>query len=172
VPLMVLAGLAVIGGILGFPEFWGMNNWISEYLSPVIYRKNPSTLTHETEWTLMGIAVLAAVASIYTAYNVYRKNNVLPAAKEENMAGFERFVYHKYKVDEFYEAIITKPLNAISSAFYKFFDLQVVDGIVNGIGTGVKSLSSVVRRLQTGNIGVYIFAMVLCIIVILYAGLK
>jgi NADH-quinone oxidoreductase subunit L len=157
---------------MGFPEFWGMNNWISEYLSPVIYRRNPSTLSHETEWILMGIAVAAALASIYTAYNVYRKNKVLPAAKEEDMAGFERFVYNKYKVDEFYDAIITKPLDAISVAFYKFLDNQVVDGIVNGVGSGVKTLSGVVRKLQTGNIGFYIFAMVLCIILILFAGLK
>jgi NADH-quinone oxidoreductase subunit L len=172
VPLMFLAALAVVGGLAGLPEFWGTNNWISGFLSPVIYRKNPSTLNHETEWFLMGLATLAAVVSTYIAFVVYRKNNIMPAAKEENMNGVERLIYNKYKVDEFYNSVITRPLNAVSEGFDKFFESQLIDGIVKGVGNGVKSLSGLVRQLQTGNIGVYIFAMVLCIAAILFFGLK
>ncbi len=171
VPLIVLAILAALGGVMGLPEFWGTHNWIADYLSPLIYRKNPSILSHETEWVLMGLAVAAAAVSIYTAYNVYRKNNILPAAKEEDMGGAERFVYHKYKVDEFYEAVITKPLNLISEAFYKFFDLKIVDGIVNGTGQAVNWFSELIRKLQTGNIGFYILAMVAGIVAILFTSL-
>jgi NADH-quinone oxidoreductase subunit L len=170
-PLIILAVLAVFGGLMGLPEFWGTKNWISEFLSPVLYIKNPSTLAHGTEWFLMALAVSAAVVSIYIAYSVYRKNNIQPASSVEEMGTVERFVYHKYKVDELYESIITKPLNFVSDIFYRYFDRKFLDGIVNGTGTVVVEFSKLTRQLQTGNIGFYILAMVVSIIIILFTSL-
>jgi NADH-quinone oxidoreductase subunit L len=92
----------------------------------------------------------------------------LPEAKDENLKGIKKVIYNKYYVDEIYDMIITKPLNAISELFYKFFDKQVIDGLVNGVGSAVIGISSVVRKAQTGHIGVYIFSMVLGIILILF----
>ena len=37
------------------------------------------------------------------------------------MKPWQRVIYNKYYVDEFYDAVIRKPLDAISNAFYKFF---------------------------------------------------
>lgn len=76
-------------------------------------------------------------------------------------------VYNKYYVDEIYDAIIRKPLDAISNALHKFVDLQIVDGIVNGVGTSVKSIGGIVRMLQTGNIGFYIMGMAIGLIAII-----
>src|SRR6202007_1248190 len=85
VPLIVLATLSVIGGALGLPEFWHMKNWMSENLNSVIIRKNPSILSHDTEWFLMGLAVVSAAVTIYFAYMMFMKNNVKPAASEKEM---------------------------------------------------------------------------------------
>jgi len=167
IPLIVLAILSVFGGLLGIPEALHGNNWISEYLSPVIYRKNPSTLSHSSEYMLMGIATLAAIAAIYTAYNVYQKSNVLPASSEKTMRPFEKLAYNKFKVDEFYNSIVTKPLD-ILSATLKYLDTQILDKFVDGIGVTVNAVSSLVRQLQTGNIGFYIFSMVLGVIAIIF----
>src|SRR5688572_4026957 len=38
VPLMILAVLSVIGGLLGLPEFWGASNWMHHELASVIKR--------------------------------------------------------------------------------------------------------------------------------------
>jgi NADH-quinone oxidoreductase subunit L len=171
VPLMVLAALAVVGGALGLPEFWGMKNWMSENLNSVIIRKNPSILSHETEWFLMSLAIVSAAVTIYVAYITFIQKNMLPSASEKEMSGWQRLVYNKYYVDEFYDALIRKPLNGISTALYKFFDTQIIDGIVNGVGALVDWISSLMRRLQTGHIGFYIMAMVVGIIVILFTSL-
>jgi NADH-quinone oxidoreductase subunit L len=170
-PLIVLAALSILGGLLGLPEFMGAHNWISDHLSTVIIRKDPIVLSHETEYLLMSIATIAAAVSIYTAYNVYLKGKVLPAAKEEEMGLIEKTLYHKYKVDEFYQNVITKPLELLSQALYKFFDTQVIDGLVHGVGNTVRATSSLVRKLQTGNISFYIIAMVLGVIVFIYSTL-
>lgn len=165
-PLIVLAALSVIGGVLGLPEFWGLPNWMHHNLDEVIKIKNPSILSHETEWTLMGLAVASAAAVIFFAYTLYMKHKVLPVEKEEQLKKWQKVIYNKYYVDEFYDVLIRKPLDAISTLFYKFLDLQVVDGIVNGVGTAVKSIGSVVRLAQQGNIGFYVISMVMGIVFI------
>lgn len=165
-PLVVLAALSVVGGVLGLPEFWGLPNWMHHNLDTIIKIKNPSILSHETEWTLMGLAVASAAAVIFFAYTLYMKHKVLPVDKEEQLKKWQKIIYNKYYVDELYDMIIRKPLDAISTAFYKFFDLQIVDGIVNGVGTAVKSIGSVVRLAQQGNIGFYVISMVMGIVFI------
>lgn len=168
IPLIVLAILSVVGGVLGLPEFWGASNWMHHHLDSIIAHKNPSILNHTKEWTLMAIAVLAAGATIFFAHMVYIKNQILPEANDQKLTGIKKLIYNKYYVDEVYDAVIRKPLDLLSVVFYKFMDLQVVDGIVNGVGSAVNGISSVVRKGQTGHIGFYIFAMVLGIIAILF----
>ena len=168
IPLVVLAILSVVGGLIGLPEFWNLPNFMHHHLDSIILHKNPSVLSHTKEWMLMAIAVVAAGATIFFAYMVYIKNQILPEAKDENLKGIKKVIYNKYYVDEIYNIIITKPLNAMSDLFYKFFDKQIIDGLVNGVGTAVIGISSVVRKAQTGHIGVYIFSMVLGIILILF----
>ena len=166
-PLIVLAILSIAGGVLGLPEFWGMTNWFHHHLDPIIVHKNPSVLNHAKEWTLMFIATAAALATIFFAYMVYIKNNMLPEAKDEKLTGIKKLIYNKYYVDELYEAVIRKPLDSLSEIF-KYIDTKVLDAIVNGVGDVVNGGSEVVRKLQTGHIGFYIFGMVLGIIAILF----
>ena len=60
-----------------------------------------------------------------------------------------------------------KPLDALSVFFYKVVDRMGIDGIVNGLGKGAIESSKGLRLLQTGNVGFYIFMMVVGIISIL-----
>ena len=54
---------------------------------------------------------------------------------------------------------------------YKIIELKGIDFIVNLTGKIVVFTSSIVRRIQTGNTGFYIFAMVIGIVVILMLNL-
>lgn len=166
-PLIVLAILSVVGGLLGLPEFWHLPNWMANNLESVIIRKNPSTMSHTTEWTLMGIAITSALAVVWFTYQLYIKNKVLPADKESQMKPWQRVIYNKYYVDEIYDAIICKPLDFMSHTFYKFLDLQVVDGIVNGVGKSVRAIGSSVRYFQNGNIGFYVMGMTMGVVLII-----
>ncbi|MBK8369360.1 MAG: NADH-quinone oxidoreductase subunit L [Bacteroidetes bacterium] len=166
-PLIVLAILSIAGGVLGLPEFWGMTNWMHHHLDSVIVHKNPSVLNHEKEWILMGLATAAALATIFFAYMVYMKNRILPEANDSKLTGIKKLIYNKYYIDEIYEALIRKPLDALSEVF-KYIDTKVIDSVVDGVGTTVTGMSSLVRKVQTGHIGFYIFGMVLGIIAILF----
>jgi NADH-quinone oxidoreductase subunit L len=173
VPLVVLAVLSVIGGLVGIPN--GHQHLLHYFLAPsYAYTGSkidaPNNFGSE-ELRLMIITVLAAGAAIYFAYMMYKKNNVVPVANEKDMPKFQRVVYHKYYVDEIYNAVIRKPLDWLSDMFYRFFELRGVDAFVNGIGSAVKWTGGVVRYAQSGNIGFYMFAMTIAIIIMLLVKL-
>lgn len=115
----------------------------------------------------MGIAVLAALAVVYTAYMIYRKRNIIPLKEGDKMPGLQKLIYNKYYVDEIYDAVIRKPLDAISNVFYKFVDKQIIDGIVQGVGGFVKEAGGIVKLIQNGEISFYIITMMLSIVFIL-----
>ncbi|MBA3706247.1 MAG: NADH-quinone oxidoreductase subunit L [Bacteroidetes bacterium] len=170
-PLIILAILSVVGGFIGVPEALGGKHFLEEFLKPVFEDSSfrlVHHLSHETEYILMGVAITVMAASLYYAYTVYVKNKTLPAAEDAKLQPIHQLVYKKYWVDEFYENVITKPLNFISEGLYKVVDNQVVDGIVNGVGIMVKRVSAGIRQVQTGNIGFYVFVMVISIVLILF----
>ena len=49
--------------------------------------------------------------------------------------------YHKFYVDEIYDFLIRRPLDAFSVFFYKIIDTKIVDGIVNGLGWSTSEAS-------------------------------
>jgi NADH-quinone oxidoreductase subunit L len=98
-------------------------------------------------------------------------DKTLPAPESEELQPIHNLVYKKYFIDELYENVITKPLNFMGGALHHVVDNQIVDGIVNGFGYAVNGTSKVIRKAQTGNIGFYVFVMVISIVIILFAQL-
>jgi NADH-quinone oxidoreductase subunit L len=166
VPLIVLAILSAIGGFIGIPEVLGGHHWLSQWLSPVIMH-HPEAGDHSTEFMLMGITIAGVLISIGIAYSRYVKQNHVPVPHEAKRPVLANFSYHKFYIDEIYDAIIRKPLDALSTFFYKVVDTKIVDGIVNGLGLGTTEASKGLRLLQSGNVGFYIFMMVVGIISLL-----
>jgi NADH-quinone oxidoreductase subunit L len=177
IPLIILAVLSVVGGFIGVPEVLGGGHWLSHYLAPVFEgstsRLGELALEHSTEYMLMAISVGGVIIAIIYAYIKYIKNNHVPVLDTEPRSALAKISYNKFYFDEFYNAIIQKPLDALSGFFYKVVDKSGIDGIVNGLGKGSIEASKGFRLLQTGNVGFYIFAMVIGVVAILvYSFLK
>lgn len=168
VPLIILAALSVIGGLIGLPELLGVKNWIGHYLDNVIIMKSYLGLSHETEWMLMGIAVAGALASIYFAYQLYIVNGNLPPEEEEELLWWQKIIYHKFYVDEFYEILIKKPVYFTGKACYKFFDNIVLNGTIDSLAPTTFTIGSWIRKIHIGNIAYYIMVMTISIITILF----
>jgi len=166
IPLIVLAILAAIGGALNIPHVFGGNTWLEHWLSPVVAQHELS-LDHTTEYALMGVSVLAALAATIYAYSKYVKGAHVPVADEAPRSALAKLSYNKFYLDEIYEFLVTKPLDALSKFFYKIIDNKIIDGIVNGLGWGTSETSKGIRLLQSGNVGFYIFMMVFGIIALL-----
>ncbi len=171
VPLIILAVLSIFGGLLNVPAALHGNQWLQQFLAPVLERSTAlvakETLSESMEMILMGVSVAAALLALLFAYYKYNKNNSVPMADQEERPFLVEISYHKFYIDEFYDLIIRRPLDAISSFFYKVVDLLGIDGLVNGLGKGAVDASNGFRLLQTGNVGFYIFMMVVGIVSIL-----
>lgn len=171
-PLIILAVLSVIGGFIGIPEVLGGKHLLDEYLKPVFQDSSFRIihhLSHETEYLLMAVAIAVMAASLYYAYKLYVKEKTLPVSEGEALKPLHKLIYNKYYMDELYNNLITQPLNFLSNGLHKLIDNRLVDGIVNGVGTAVNWTSSQIRLAQTGNIGFYVFIMVISIALILFA---
>ncbi|PTQ99245.1 NADH dehydrogenase subunit L [Mucilaginibacter yixingensis] len=174
-PLIVLAVLSVVGGLINVPAVLGGHEELGEFLKPIINNKFLSepkeALTPAIEVTLMCISVAAAFIALAYAYVKYNKNGHVPVRDDEERGLLATLSYNKFYVDELYDLIIRRPLDWLSDFFYKVIEKLGIDGLVNGIGAGPVEASKGLRLLQTGNVGFYIFMMVVGIVAILLYSL-
>jgi NADH-quinone oxidoreductase subunit L len=155
-PLIVLAILATVGGVISLPG----NSWLNHYLIPIVPKL--ATAQHHlgtTEYILMAIAVVGGLIGIGLAYAKYNKQNTVPG-EDASITGFAKVLYNKYYLDEIYDFLFVKSINAIS----KFFRDQVetnLSAFVFGFGKVTNEISVQGKKVQNGSVGLYLFAFVL-----------
>ena len=171
IPLMVLAVFSTISGFFGMPEIFSETHSLKEFLAPAfIFTDSKFSLEHAShtlEYSIIGVSIVVVALVYLFAQKRYAKEVYLLAADESKMTFLQRISYRKFYIDEFYEAVFTKPLNKLSSFLYKVIDKSGIDGIVNGLGNITMNGSKNLRTIQTGNTGFYIFAMVVGIVIIM-----
>ena len=186
IPLTVLAVLSIVGGLIGIPKALGGSNQFEHFLEPVIAQVHKADQTHEappatavetavaahpaeeahdtsTELGLTGLSVLLGFVGIGIGFGIFYRNPLrkMPAILE-----------NKYKVDEFYEAAVIGPIEHTSrDLLWKFVDVKIIDGFVNGVARMFAGLANLLRYTQTGYARNYAAVILLgAIIVIGYFG--
>jgi len=171
IPLIILAVFSTISGFFGMPEIFSETHSLKEFLAPAfIFTDSKFSLEHAShtlEYSIIGVSIVVVALVYLFAQKRYAKDVYLLAEDESKMTFLQRISYRKFYIDEFYEMIITKPLNKLSSFLYKVIDKSGIDGIVNGLGNITMNGSKNLRTIQTGNTGFYIFAMVVGIVIIM-----
>jgi NADH-quinone oxidoreductase subunit L len=173
--LIVLAIGSVLAGYIGVPHALGGHNQLATWLEPSFMAGHaneaaaaetvaaePATETHEAdaghdaaaeealELTLMGVSSLIAVAGVAFGMFIWGKRRDIAASMARSFSGVHRLLLGKYFVDELYDAVIVRPLQALSrEGLWRGFDVQVIDGAVNGTASIVAGGAAVLRRLQT-----------------------
>ena len=154
-PLVVLAILSVIGGLVGVPG----HSEIGHFLDPV-FSPGSETIAETSsgglELGLSLVSVLVALAGLYIAYIFYCKKPRTAATLAARFSAPYRLVERKFYIDEIYSAVVVTPL----LMFTRLFLGGLVDGgIVNGSGAAAgattRGIGSLVRRVQSGNIRSY-----------------
>jgi len=178
IPLILLAVGSVVAGYVGVPHALGGNNRIESFLEPSF--EAHAAAGHETaapaaaeapqaeaahadegtERTLMALSVGIALAGIGLAWYFWLANRKVVEGLAGSLAPVHRLLLNKYYVDELYDAAIVQPIKKISTgALWKGVDAGLIDGTVNGVGLVVSGASTGLRRLQTGSIRTYAFAL-------------
>ncbi|MDP9204182.1 MAG: NADH-quinone oxidoreductase subunit L [Gemmatimonadota bacterium] len=181
--LVVLGILTAVGGWLNLPEVvtdlipLGPGEILSHWLEPVVgsatarLTAGAARVAPATEQTLIGVAVAIAVAGIIFAIvqlkpeRVPRKRDAIPEY------GFEGVVANKYYVDEAIDRAIVEPTYAISRSFlWRIVDNGLIDGLlVNGSAALARGFGWAGSRLQTGNVGIYAWVLVVGVLAMLGA---
>ncbi|MEP7233135.1 MAG: NADH-quinone oxidoreductase subunit L [Ginsengibacter sp.] len=165
-PLITLAILSAIGGLVGIPELFVKNGHkLGEFLAPVFEHSNKILIVHhvaeQTEIILLVVSVVLIVGVCFWAWNKYKNSS-----GEKVATGFAKTIQNKFYIDEFYDSIIVKPIKSLSAVLSNVIDKSVIDGIVNGVGKSINYSSRQIRLLQSGQAGTYIFLMVIGMLVL------
>ena len=160
IPLVILAILALIGGAINLPG----SNWLNHFLEPVLATKIEHKPLDGNSYMLMGIALTGALFAIVWAYTKYIKQGFVPKEDSE-ITGFSKTIYNKYYVDEFYTFLIVRPMNSLSNFFRTTLE-PALGKVVFSFGTVVNGIGIQGRKLQTGSIGLYLFAFVIGVLAI------
>jgi NADH-quinone oxidoreductase subunit L len=155
IPLVILAVLAVIGGAINLPG----SVWLNHFLEPILAAKHEAHHLGPQEFTLMGIALAGAIVGIIWANAKYIKGGFVPK-EDSQITGFSKTVYNKYYVDEFYTFLIVKPINGLANFFRTTLE-PALGKVVFSFGTLANGLGTQGKKLQNGNIGLYLFAFVI-----------
>ncbi|MDK1029178.1 MAG: NADH-quinone oxidoreductase subunit L [Anaerolineae bacterium] len=194
VPLMVLAGLSILGGLLNLPfkGFHNLGHWLEFTLGEVeLLGLDP---------TVAGLSTLLALAAIFISWLLYGRVTLKQADRDplKKPLGFvftgmenKWFVDEAYKAmivdrytdvcrfladvidsrfwhDWFHEKLIVGTYNWFSNTGLNYYaDQKIIDAFANGLGRTTKYLSASVRRIQNGFVRSYALSVFLGVVLIL-----
>jgi len=181
IPLIILAILSAFGGFLGIPYalgFWFSDhpNFLENFLEPVFQDANMfmgfvgGHHLAAAEYILMIISVAIGLLGIWIGYKWYYYDEkwTSPRKIANNIKPIHKLLWNKYYIDEIYFRTIVDPLITMSrSFFWKFMDLKIIDGIVNGLANLTIELGERIRKIQTGFAQTYAVYMIVGAIILL-----
>ena len=161
IPLIILAIFSLVGGFVQLPHLFGGHDYLNQYLGkagvPAILHEGPGV--EIKEWTLFGATCVGLLIIFLATKKLFAVSQF-----DGNYTGFKNILANKWYIDELYDAVVVKPIGALSRLMDKFVEKSGIDGIVNGVGKTVRWGGDRLRLLQTGQVGFYIFIMVLGIV--------
>jgi NADH-quinone oxidoreductase subunit L len=167
-PLVVLAMLSLLGGLIGLPDAYGelagvpQSNSLHYFLQSVA----PSPVHHveaATEFQLASTATLAGLVGILFATVLYVWRRDLVTRIVAAIRPLYELVRDKYRIDELYDFLFVRPIVSLSRGLLaRGIDQGLIDGVgVNGVARFFReSADGVLKYAQTGYAQSYLFLMV------------
>ena len=145
IPLIFLAILSFAGGYIPF----------SEYVTA-----DKMSFTSHLNLPLAAIASSVGIFGIILAFVFYKKVSDLPDRFAKAFGVFYKWTYHKFYFDEIYQFVTKKILFGIVASGAAWFDKNIVDASMIGIGNKTMSISHKIKGMQSGKFQDYAMAFV------------
>ncbi len=166
VPLIVLA---VPAALFGFVALGGgaFGSWIGNAFGLAVPSAVGADLAPAGPTSAIAFAItLLGAGGVWYAW---RRD---PAADPARLLGrWRETALYGFYLDDVQDLIIVQPAKALAK-LVGYLDTEVVDAYVRGAGLGARGLGGLLRRVQTGNIQLYLTALFTGVIVIaaVFAG--
>ena len=147
-PLVVLAGLSIVGGVIQLP-FTKDLHFLEKWLHPVVEFGEADIHTswaYENKYLLLVVAAVVALAGIAASTMVYAKKRIDPIEPEILADGWR----YDRSVTDFMGGPGRKAFESVALA-----DAKVVDGAVNGVAAVVQRSARALRVTQSGAVRTY-----------------
>jgi NADH-quinone oxidoreductase subunit L len=165
VPVGVLTVLAAFGGFLQFAEVWTpVTNWLEPVAPPLV----EATGAQEAVSSIVAVALgLAGIGVAWWLYGARRR--AVPRAP-----ALQTLFEHKFYFDELYDAVFYRPAVFLAVALGNWVERPLVFGSVRELSEGVRGLGFETRRLQTGLVRTYAFAIAasLAVVTVVFVAVR
>ncbi len=145
IPLVVLAGLAIVAGYLVFdPAFQSL----------LLHGAGIPPAYGTTDLALSGVSLSLGVGGILTAYSLWGNGRVYQLPADSPLQSVRTVLLRRYYVKEAADAFGIRVVYGIARAA-DFVDQFVIDGTVRGLERLFSDLSQRMRRIQSGLVSDY-----------------
>lgn len=152
-PLIILACFSVVGGLAALPAH--------NFAFFIHFGEFEPEAMH---WGLAGISVIAGLLGIGLAYYIYVKEAISAESIVARFPGVYKILKNKYYIDELYLWIIHTIMDGLAKVLY-WFDIYIVDGIINGIALLTRGSAKTLRRTGTGQLQTYAMVFFFAVVV-------
>ena len=139
-PLIILAIMAVVAGLIPFSNF---------------VTNDGAALETHINYIFSIAPVLLAITGIGLATVLYKNVNAKPDAIANAFGGFYKSAYRKFYIDEVYLFITKKIIFNLIGRPAAWFDKNIVDGFMNLLATVTAKFSELIKGLQSGKVQNY-----------------
>jgi NADH-quinone oxidoreductase subunit L len=161
VPLVILAVLSALGGLLNFPGLYPLEHWLEHTLEGI----HPLEFSLTTALISLGVALFG----LFLAYLVYGRRPAAQPQQADPLAGNPAYipVEAKWWVDEIYERLIVRPYRWLGDFLAHSVDLGVIDAISAGLAGLMKFFGDLLGKMQTGYVRSYALMVLFGVVFIL-----
>jgi len=169
IPLIVLAAGAILVGFLGVPKILSAGetgNYFEHFIEHSVEDVGPKVNAGDAgidysryleeqrvEWTLIIVSSAIALIGMGLGWAWFKRKPLWEPP---------RLLEEKYYVDELYDAVVVQLIKVGSTnVLWKFIDVHIIDGAVNGAGQLAGLFGGTLRYLQSGLARSYVALVVL-----------
>ncbi len=153
-PLIALAGLAAIAGILKSP--------LEHWLETVLAHPHHFASSTSTKVGLAAVATVSAITGILLARAIWLRGKT---ARQDSLE--PKALQNAWYVDGLYQKLVEAPGRALANFSAFVIDAKIIDGTVNGVGALVRAGGSRLRTIQSGFVRSYALAVAVGAVAIL-----
>ncbi|MDQ1521475.1 MAG: NADH-quinone oxidoreductase subunit, partial [Actinomycetota bacterium] len=162
-PLVALAALSLVGGVISLPFTKWKLDFLNRWLEPVFHGVPEASMKFTTGFALSTAALIIAALGIAFAVRTYGRGLTADGKDPgvERLGTLAPVLANAYYFDVGLARLVSGPGTAFANFLARDVDQDVIDGAVNGVGTGFREIGGGLRRVQTGLVRNYALAIVL-----------
>ncbi|MDW7643879.1 MAG: NADH-quinone oxidoreductase subunit L [Desulfuromonadales bacterium] len=149
-PLIPLALVAIGGGLINLPEFYGGHAWLSHFLGSLAGA--PVHISHREEGFIAALAVILFALGWLLARHRYQGD--LPA----ETGPVWRFLAAGWQADALIRKVVLAPFASLARFFWQGTDAALIDGILHSLARGCQFGGDRLRALTSGRLSHYLAA--------------